>query len=142
MPRYVSSRRPADTRTAPFRYGQAGDQDDGELTGDESHQPPECRIHESVAVQADAEHVYPEPAPGRDHVAEDGQTREPASLDQARPPDMQQHGVPNHNQQRAVFLRIPAPEPAPGLIRPDSAQDCSNETEQSRETNHTVDHAI
>ena len=40
---------------------QQAEEDDGQLAADEEHQPFERRVHESVAVQADAEHVHAEP---------------------------------------------------------------------------------
>ena len=35
---------------------------------------------------------------------------------------VQDEGIPDDNEQSAVFLGVPTPKPAPGLIRPDAAQ--------------------
>jgi len=48
-------------KTFPQFHGQQAEEDEGELADDEEHQPFERRVGETVAVQADAEHVDAEP---------------------------------------------------------------------------------
>ena len=44
---------------------------------------------------------------------------------------MQHQRVPNHDQQRTVLFRVPAPETSPTIIGPQSTQDGTNEAEQN-----------
>src|ERR1035438_4407759 len=67
-------------------------------------QPFERRFREPVAVQPDAQHVHPKPRPRRDDVAEDGAVDEAALADDAAPAQMQDERVPQHDDERAVFL--------------------------------------
>ena len=48
--------------------------------------------------------------------------------------------VPEHDEQRAVFLGVPAPEPAPGLVGPDAAQDGAHKAEQRGEADDAINH--
>jgi hypothetical protein len=50
-------------------------------------------------------------------------------------------GVPDDDEQRAVLLRVPAPEAAPRLVGPDAAEDGADEAEQRGEAHDAVDHA-
>src|SRR5690349_21180948 len=88
--------------------------DDHQLADDETHEPFEGGVHESVGMQTDAEHVHAEPRPARDNVADDGAIDKTALADHSAPSQMQNQRVPKHDDERTVFLRIPAPEPAPG----------------------------
>ena len=53
-----------------------------------------------------------------------------ALLDHAAPAGVQDQGVPDDDEQGAVFLGVPAPEAAPGLVGPDAAQHRADEAEQ------------
>ena len=53
---------------------------------------------------------------------------------------MQDERVPKHDDECAVFLRVPAPEPAPRLIRPDATQHRADKAEQRGEANDAIDH--
>src|SRR5262245_28283225 len=102
--------------------GQKTEADDGGLAGHKDHQPCEGGIHEAVGMEHDAEHVDAEPGEARDDIAEDRQVHDSAVASDAAPTDMQNNGIPNHNQQGAVFFRVPAPESAPGLVGPNAAE--------------------
>jgi hypothetical protein len=91
-------------------------------------------------VQADAEHVGAKPAPARDDVAEDCEAHQPALTDEAAPARVEDEGVPQDDDQRAIFLGVPAPEPAPGLVGPDAAEDGADEAEEGREADDPIDH--
>ena len=54
---------------------------------------------------------------------------------------MQNYCAPKHDQYRAVFLRVPAPETSPRLIGPNAAKNGADKTEQGRKTNHSISHA-
>src|SRR6185369_6837566 len=60
--------------------------------------------------------------------------------DQAAPAGMQNNHVPQHDNQRAVFLRIPAPETTPGLIGPNASENRPDKTKQRREADDAIDH--
>ena len=45
-----------------------------------------------------------------------------------------------HDEQRAVLLGVPAPEPAPGLVGPDAAQHGADEAEERGEADDAIDH--
>ena len=111
------------------------------LTGAKDDQPRESAFHETVGMQADAEHVDPEPGPARDDVAEDCQHHKTALPDQAAPACVEDDGVPEDDQERAVFLRVPTPEATPRLIGPDTAEDGADEAEKRGEADNAVDHA-
>ena len=100
------------------------------MTDGKEHEPEERRLREAVAVEADAEHVHAEPRPARDDVAEDSAVHEAAFADESAPAQVQDEGVPQNDDERAVFLRVPTPEAAPRLICPDAAEHGADEAEQ------------
>ena len=95
----------------------------------------------AVGVQADAELVDAEARPGGDDVAGDGEHRQAAALHQSAPAGVEHERVPEHDHQRAVFLRVPAPEAAPGVVGPQAAEHRADEAEEDREAERAVDHA-
>ena len=93
-------------------------------------------------MQADAELVGAEPAPGCDDVATDGKQREPAGAQPAIPSRVERGRVPEHDHQGTVLLRIPAPESAPAVVCPEAAEHGADEAEEESEADHAVGHAI
>ena len=91
-------------------------------------------------MQADAEHVHAEPREAGHDVAEDRQVHDAAVAQQVAPANVQDDRVPDHDEQGAVLLRVPAPEPAPGLVGPDAAQNGAHEAEQGGEADDAIDH--
>src|ERR1700731_804950 len=91
-------------------------------------------------MQADTEHVNAEPGQAGNYVAEDSQQRQTAVFRESTPPRVQDNGVPQDNEKRSVFFRIPAPEPAPRLVRPNPTEDGGDEAEQRCKTNYSVHH--
>ena len=53
---------------------------------------------------------------------------------------MQDERVPQHDQKRAVLLRVPTPESPPRLVGPDAAQDGPDEAEKQSEADGPVRH--
>ena len=53
---------------------------------------------------------------------------------------MQDQRVPEHNDQRPVFFGVPAPEAAPGVVRPETTQHGADEAEEDRKADRAVDH--
>src|SRR3954469_3724304 len=92
-------------------------------------------------MEADAEHVGAEPGPAGDDVAADGEGGEASFADQAGPAGVEDQGVPEDDQDRAVFFWIPAPESAPGLVGPDAAENGADEGEENGEADDAVDHS-
>ena len=127
-------------RRAPVFHGDEGEGDDEKLGKVEKDEPFEGGVHEAVAVQADPEHVNPKPTEGGDDVSDDSQNHEAAFADHATPTGMENNGVPDNDEQSAVFLGVPTPETAPALIGPDAAQDSANEAEEGGKTNDAIDH--
>ena len=125
---------------APQAEREQANGDDDELAGDEDHEPLEGGIHEAVGVQANPKHVHAEPREAGDNVAEDRQVHDAAIAHQVAPAGMEDDRVPEHDEQGTVLLRVPAPEPAPGLIRPDAPQDGADKAEQGGETDDGIDH--
>src|SRR2546423_6083616 len=107
---------------------ERADHHENELADSESDQPWEGAVHETVGMQTDAEHVDAEPRPGCDNVTEDGHNHKPTLPNEPAPAGVQDDRVPQDNEQRAVFFRIPSPKTTPGLIGPDSTEDRSDET--------------
>ena len=68
-------------------------------------------------------------------------TMKPRCPNESAPARVQDDRVPEDDEKRAVFLRIPSPETAPRLIGPDAAENRPDKTEEGRETNDPVDHA-
>ena len=80
-------------------------------------------------MQSDSQQVDAEP---RHHHHDDQQraaSRQAERTDHLAHPGVDQDRAPQHDQQRAVLLRIPAPEPAPRLVRPDAAEHGAHERE-------------
>src|SRR5437762_826052 len=138
----IGARRRGDTtaKTGPKMQRQQAQPDDQKLAPDKRHQPFEGRIHKAVGVQADAEHVHAEPREARDDIAEYRHGHQAAVPDQSAPARVQNDRVPQHDNERAVLLRVPAPEPAPGLIGPNAAEHGAREAEQGGETHDAVNH--
>jgi len=111
------------------------------LTGAKDNQPRESAFHETVGMQANAQHVDPKPGPARDYVPEDCHDHETSLPNKASPACMEDDGVPQDNEERPVFLRVPTPEATPRLISPDTAEDSSNETKKRGEADNALDHA-
>ena len=121
---------------------QVSQSDTDQLTGDEADERPEGGVHETVAVQADSEHIGAEPAPAGHNVTEDSQGHDPSRASESTPASVEDDGVPNYNEKRAVFFGVPAPEPPPGLVGPNAAQNGADEAEQRGEANNPIDHAF
>src|SRR3954467_2550803 len=107
------------TEAAPKVQRDKPAKNDEDLTADEKHEPLERGIHKAIRVQADAEHVDAEPGETRDDVSEDSHIGDAAVTDHPAPTGMENNCVPEHYEKRAVFFRVPAPEPTPGLVSPD-----------------------
>src|SRR5256885_143650 len=120
--------------------GQKPEADDDELAGDEEHEPFESGVHEAVGMEADAKHVHAKPGETRDDVAEDGKIHNAALANDSAPARVKNDGVPEDDEKRAVFFRVPTPKAAPGLIGPDAAQDGAGKAEERGETNDAIDH--
>src|SRR5438309_228103 len=101
---------------------QQSEGDDEELAHVEPNEPFERGLRETVGVQADFEHVHTKPGPARDNVADDGAVDQATLTDHPAPAQVQDERVPKHDDERAVFLRVPTPEAAPRLVRPDATQ--------------------
>ena len=110
------------------------------MARDEPNEPFECSLRETVGVQADFEHVHTKPRPARHNIADDGAVDKAALADHATPAQMQNQRVPKHDDQRAILLRVPTPEAAPGLVRPDATQHGPDKTEQRGETDDAINH--
>ena len=55
---------------------------------------------------------------------------------------MQDHRVPQDDDERAIFLRVPAPEASPRLVRPDAAEHRADKAEERGEADDAIDHAV
>src|SRR5438067_6874288 len=91
-------------------------------------------------MKTDAEHVHAEPRETGDDIAEERHDHQTALSDESTPARMQNDCAPEDDEHRAVFLRVPAPEAAPGLIGPNPAEHCADKAEQCGETNDAVRH--
>src|SRR5450432_1240954 len=91
-------------------------------------------------MQADAEHVHAEPRPARDDIAADGATDQAALANHPAPAQMQNQRIPQNDDERAIFLRVPTPETSPRLVRPDAAEHRADKTEQRREADDAINH--
>ena len=94
-------------------WRQDADHHENQLTCAESDQPGEGAVHETVGVQSDAEHVHAKPGPARDDIAENRHHHQAALPNESAPAGVEDDGIPENDEERAVFLRIPAPETAP-----------------------------
>ena len=68
-------------------------------------------------MEANSQHIGAEPGPGGDNVAEYRHDRKSAALYQVAIAGVQDDCIPEHNQQRTVFLWVPAPEKLGTLFR-------------------------
>ena len=68
-----TSRDSISAKTPPAAIWQQRQNDQANLTGGQSEEPPESAIHESIGMQPDAKHVYAEPGETRDNIAENRQ---------------------------------------------------------------------
>src|ERR1039458_9610162 len=110
-------------KAAPQVQGQHAKGNDEDLAAYEDHQPLERGVHETVGVQANAEHVHAKPREAGDDIAEDGEVHNAAVAQQVAPANVEDEGIPDHYEQGTVLLRVPAPESPPGLVGPNAAQD-------------------
>ena len=78
-------------------------------------------------MEAHSEEVGAEPGPSGHDITKDEELHEPFAAHQATPAGVQADGAPHHNQDGTIFLGIPAPEPAPALVRPDATQHRTDE---------------
>src|SRR5438067_9498024 len=101
-----------------------------QLGTDEAGEGAESAVHESVRVEPHSEHVHAEPRQAGDDVSEDRHRHDALFTNVASPAGVEDHGIPEDDEKRAVLLRVPAPKPPPRLIRPDAAQDGSDEAEE------------
>src|SRR5215471_16598299 len=51
---------------------------------------------------------------------------------------MQRQDVTKQCDQCPCFLRVPAPEPAPGIICPDSTENCAGRKQEDAELQHAI----
>src|SRR4051794_29331235 len=91
-------------------------------------------------MQTDSQHVHAEPGKARDDIAKYRQVHDAALAHNAAPAGVEDEGVPDDDEQRAVLFGIPTPKSAPGLIGPDAAQDGASEAEQGGKANNSIDH--
>src|SRR5512133_137489 len=126
--------------TPPQLERQKSDPDDNCLTDIEHHLPLKSGIHKAVRMQANPQHIYPEPREGGHDVAENREIHNPPIPNESSPARVENNGVPKDDEQCSVLLGIPAPESAPGLIGPDATQHSPDKTEQGCETDHAVNH--
>src|SRR5581483_6153703 len=130
------------TEAQPVLFRKQSQRDQEYLAGHENVvKPAKAGIHETVGVEADAEHVDAEPGEAGDDIAEDGHIHDAAFADHAAPARVQDHGIPDHDEQRAVFLGIPAPETPPRLVSPDAAQHGADKAEEGGKADNAVDHS-
>src|SRR6516165_2036530 len=92
-------------------------------------------------MQPDTEHINSKPRQAGDDIAKYGQHRDAPFVGVTTPASVQNDRVPNHDEERSVFLWIPTPEAPPGLIGPNTAKNRTDEAKQSGETDDSVDHA-
>src|SRR4030095_14159419 len=92
-------------------------------------------------MHAHAEHVHAEPRETGHDIAEERHYHQAALPDESTPARMQSDCAPKHDQHRAILFRVPAPEAHPGLISPDTAENCADETEERCKAQHSVSHA-
>ena len=91
-------------------------------------------------MKPDPQHVHAEPGKDSDNVAEDRHIHQAPFADHSAPAGVQNNRVPDDNEQGPVFLRVPTPKSAPGLIGPDTAQHRTRKAEKGRETNDAINH--
>src|SRR5438046_10735402 len=99
----------AGAEAAPEVEGQDAEGDNAKLKGHKSNQPFEGGIHETIGVEADAEHIYSEPGETRYDISEDREVHEPPFANKSTPASMKDQRIPDHDQQRAVLLGVPSP---------------------------------
>ena len=122
-------------------FSDQAEHHDEHLADHEGAEPEEGGVGEAIGMETDTEHVGAEPGPTGDDVAEDGHDHHPALADHAAPAGVEDDGVPNDDEQGAVFLGVPAPEAAPRLVGPDATEHGADEAGEGGETDHAVDHA-
>ena len=126
---FVMSWRTRRTEASPPFQRHCGDGHQSELADHVSDQPWKCFLHEAVGMETDAEHVNAEPREAGNDIAEDRHERQTAFPNEPTPARVQNDRIPQNNQERSVFFRIPAPEAAPGLICPYPPENCRNQAE-------------
>src|SRR4029453_7510744 len=57
----------------------------------------------------------------------------------ASEPALQRQNITKQRDQRPGFLRVPAPEPSPGIICPNTAENRARGQQQHAELKHTVE---
>src|SRR6516164_8224438 len=126
---------------APVLQGNATEPNNHELTHNEGQQGPERLIHKAVRMQTHTEHVDTKPRQTGHHVSEYRHEGCFAVSRVTPPPCVQNNRIPQNYKKCSIFFRVPAPETAPGLIRPNATQDRCNKTAQCCEADDAVHHS-
>jgi len=117
------------TKASPSLQRHCRNAHQRQLADHKSNQPWKCLLHKAVGMQADSKHVHAEPREAGDDVTEQRHDRQAALPDESTPARVQNDCAPKDDQHRAIFFRVPSPEPTPRLIGPDTAEHCTDETE-------------
>ena len=90
-------------------------------------------------MQANSQFVDTKPGPNHRNVTRGGQHRKSSFPDHAPPARVQNQRIPNDNDERTIFFRVPAPKSAPGVISPEASQHGSHKTEEDCKADDSVD---
>src|SRR5947209_4326329 len=101
---------------------------------------PNAPAAEPVGMQPDAEEVHAVHRPDRDDVPAEHEHGQPAIFHHSVPPRMEHQCVPEHDDERAVFFRVPAPETAPRIVAPQAAEHGADKAKEDREADSAVNH--
>src|SRR6187401_3076678 len=91
-------------------------------------------------MQSDSKHVNAKPGEARHDIAKDGHDHQASWSNVSAPARVKDERAPEHDEDSAIFLRIPSPESAPRLISPNAAEDRADETKEGSETDHAISH--
>ena len=136
--------RPTESPGCRGRWPREGetDRDEQDLAQHVARQQHQHAAGKAVAVEADPELIRAKPAPRSDDVAANREEGEAAGADPAIPAGVEGRRVPEHDHQRAVFFRIPAPKAAPTVIGPQAAKHRADEAEEEGKAHHAIRHPI
>jgi len=116
------------------------DEDEEDFDGDEGDGAGEAAAAEAVAVQTHAEDEV-HPIPGHDDALEgkDGADGHAKSSPFAGDAAVEQEQVAEQRNERPGFLGVPIPEAAPGVVRPNRAEDGADGEEEDSDLEGAVE---
>ena len=123
----------------PISWGNGhANHDQQQLTDRKQKEPQRRPFSKSIRMEPNSQFVHAKPRPTRHNITRHHQSGQSSRTNQPTPACVQHQGIPQHNNECAVLLRIPTPKPSPGVIRPKSPQHGSDKAEKQGKAERAI----